>query len=145
MKKTYSVSRQLLVAFLATVAITTPLLAKSTVRLPAGSVDALAFAIASAGARGTVILESGLHQESATVTINIPVSLIGEAGAILQGATIPNLDDGSPDFVEPVLHVLAAQGVVVEGIAIQPPDGAIGNTGILIQNAPRTTIPLPLR
>ena len=40
-----------------------------TVALPAGSIDGLAAAIASAGPGGTVILKSGLHTESGTVTV----------------------------------------------------------------------------
>jgi hypothetical protein len=39
------------------------------VALPAGSIDGLAAAIASAGPGGTVILKSGLHTESGTVTV----------------------------------------------------------------------------
>jgi hypothetical protein len=141
MKKTYSMPGQLLGAFLVTIALATPSLAKNnTVTLPAGSVDGLAAAIASAGPHGTVIVESGLHRESGTVTVNIPVAIIGEAGAIIEGSTVPNGEGGPPDFIEPVLHINGTRGVLVQGVTIQPAPEAIGNTAVLVQNSPKTTI-----
>ena len=52
--------------------------------LPAGSVDQLAAAIAEAGPGGEVVLAAGIHKISGTVIVDIPVSIVGEDGAILK-------------------------------------------------------------
>jgi len=112
----------------------------ATIHVPAGSVDALAAAIASAGPSGTVVLESGTHHESGTVTVTEPVSIVGEAGAILIVATDPSTGEGWPDNIQPAIHILDASQVTVAGLDIQPPEGNQGNTGVLVQNAPETTL-----
>lgn len=74
-------------------------IAGAQVTLPAGSVDALAAAIAAAGNNGTVIVESGMHVESAQVVINSRVSIVGEPGAVLQVATTPDPNGVSSEAV----------------------------------------------
>ncbi len=64
----------------------------ATVTLAAGSTDGLADAIDEAGHGGTVIVESGLHEESGGVTVEFPVSIIGEPGAIIRVTTEPVFD-----------------------------------------------------
>lgn len=108
----------------------------STVSVPAGSVDALADAIASAGPGGIVVLKSGMHTESGTVEISQRVTLVGLPGAILQVAT-----DAAPPapFLEPALYVHNAAHVAIWGIDIRPAT-APGGTGILLENAPNALI-----
>jgi hypothetical protein len=108
----------------------------SIVVVPAGSVDALAGALATAGTGGIVVLQSGMHTESGTVTINTRVHVIGEPGAILQIDTQPFPAAG---FNDPALHVLGASRVLLWGIDLRPAQGS-GNTGILLQNASLATI-----
>jgi len=107
---------------------------RATVVVPAGSVDALADAIALAGPDGTVTLASGLHIESGSVLIPYPIRLLGEAGAVLESDTQPDLS-----ILDPALHVKDADGVVIEGVEIRPA-GAIGGTAVLIENARSTEI-----
>lgn len=103
------------------------------VYLPPGSSDGLADAIAAAGEDGTVILESGLHTESGTVVLDIPVSIIGEEGAILESDTSTVALPPIP--VEPALHVRNADGVLIEGLLIRPPEGQTGSCAILIEDS----------
>ena len=133
-------SRSLLALIITLVMATAVSAAGNLVSLPAGSVDGLAAALASAGPKGIVVVESGMHYESSTVVIGHEVTIIGEAGAIIEGNTTPNLDDGPPDFIDPVLHIHGARGVVIEGLTIQAAAGSVGNTAILIQDGPKTTI-----
>jgi len=106
---------------------------KKIVKVPAGSVDALAAAIAQVRDGGVVLLRSGQHTESGTVTVNHPVSIIGEPGAILIADTEPI----APNLVEPALHVLGASPVVVWGLDIRPKE-TVGGTAILIEDSPKT-------
>ena len=105
------------------------------VEVPAGSSDALAAALASAGPNGTVLLRAGVHSESGTVEITQTVTLAGEVGAVLQSATNPL----PADEVHPALWVHGASGVVIRGIEMRPA-GTIGNTGILLHNSPNASI-----
>ncbi len=56
---------------------------KKAVEIPAGSADALAAAIAEVRDGGVVLLRSGQHTESRTVTVDHRVKIVGEPGAIL--------------------------------------------------------------
>jgi nitrous oxidase accessory protein NosD len=115
-----------------------PLVASgATVYLAAGSVDALEDAIATAGPHGTVVLEGGLHSESATVTIDIPVRIVGEDDAILEVHTIP--DDDPPFEINAALHIYRTAGVVVDGLTLRPTAVPAGD-GILIQDSPHVTL-----
>lgn len=106
------------------------------VEVPAGSVDALADAIAAAGEGGTVLLKAGDHHESNTVTITHKVTIIGEAGATLISDTFPFTTSGT---MKPALHVYNTAQVVIYGLEILP-EGDIGGTAIFIENAPGTRV-----
>ena len=112
------------------------LAAGSVVEVPAGSVDALAHAIATAGNGGTVLLKSGTHYESNTVTISHTVSIVGEQGARLISDTFPFITTGT---MKPALHVYNAANVVIYGVEILPKD-EIGGTAVFIENAPGTQV-----
>ncbi|MCA9216179.1 MAG: right-handed parallel beta-helix repeat-containing protein [Planctomycetales bacterium] len=106
-----------------------------TVTLQAGSVDGLAGAIASAGPGGTVLVESGMHIESASVVVDIPVKIIGQPGAIIESATTPT--HGAAQG-EAALHVDGTHDVLIEGLTIQSP--SVSNIGILIEDSPGVTV-----
>ena len=116
--------------FFATI-LATSALAKpgQLVVVPAGSTDALEDAIAEAGPDGTVLLESGAHSESSRVVVDIPVSIIGEEGAVLE---VIKIGFG--------LHILDTEDVLVEGVSFFPPAGERGDVGILIQDSPHVII-----
>ena len=109
--------------------------ATTTVDLPDGSVDALAAAIAAAGPGGVVRVRSGEHRESGTVTITQTVSILGEPGANLVVDTKPQ----PPGTIVPALHVLNAPNTVIWRLKIRAKE-EIGNTGILVENSPQTSI-----
>lgn len=123
--------------------LTQPAVAKPppTVTLPAGSVDGLAAAIASAGPGGAVLVESGTHDESGTVTVGIPVTIVGEPGAVLRCGTAPSplLFPVTPAHVMPTLHILGADDVTVRGLEFVPA-GAAANCAVLIERANRARI-----
>jgi nitrous oxidase accessory protein NosD len=100
--------------------------------VPAGSVDALTAAIAEAGPGGEVVLAAGLHKISGTVTIDIPVSIVGEDGAILESSNLTD-DEG----VKAALHILGADRTRIENLIIQTPAdvNVAANAGIVIENA----------
>ena len=110
----------------------------STVVLPAGSVDGLAGAIAAAGPGGTVVVQAGLHSESASVTIGIPVTIQGEAGAIIESVT--SSTRAIPLIVDAALHVQGTDGVVIQGLTLRPPAGSVGGCAVLIEDAPGTAV-----
>lgn len=110
--------------------------ARAIVEVPAGSVDALADAIAEAGSGGTVLLKAGTHHESNTVTISHPVRIVGENGATLISDTFPS---GTTGIMKPALHLLNAPNVVIYGLEILPKEG-IGGTAIFIEDSPRSYI-----
>ncbi len=105
--------------------------------VPAGSVDALAQALTDAGEGGIVYLRSGLHTETARVTITKKVILIGENGAVLKVksvASLMNLANGVTQ-INPAIHVLNAPQTGIQNIEIQPMDSD-GSTAILYENSP---------
>jgi len=110
---------------------------RKVVEIPDGSVDALAAAIAEVRDGGVVLLRSGHHTESRTVTVDHSVKIVGEPGATLISDTRPGA--GLPATVDPALHVLGASQVVIWGLEIRPKD-AVGGTAILIENSPETVI-----
>jgi nitrous oxidase accessory protein NosD len=109
---------------------------RSVVTLPAGSVDGLAAAIADAGPGGTVNVASGPHIESGTVTINFPIRLMGEDGAVLIFDTDPLSIAGT---IVPALHVLDAPRSIISNLEIRPAN-AVGGTGILLENSDRSIV-----
>lgn len=107
--------------------------------VPAGSVDALAAAIASAGSNGIVILKSGLHTENNPVTITSRVNIIGENGAILKSAVTPSTI--YPLLINPAIHILNANKVKIWNVDFRP-TGSVGGTAILLENSPKANISL---
>lgn len=107
------------------------------VELEAGSADGLADAIAEAGPGGIVVVKSGHHTESATVTISNEVRIVGEPGAVLECDTEPIEVVG---VIEPALHVQDATGrVVIWGLEIIP-TAEVGGTAILIEGSPNSVV-----
>ncbi len=102
------------------------------VELAAGSVDGLAAAVTAAGANGTVIVKAGVHKESGTVTINFPVTIAGEPGAVLASGT--SSTGTSPIPVIPTLDIHNTTGVLVQGLSFQP-WGSAANCAVLIENS----------
>ena len=82
-----------------------------------------------------MLVESGLHTESASVVVDFPVKIIGEAGAIIESTTTPT--QGNPRG-DAALHISGTHDVLIEAITIQSPD--LSNIGILIENSPRVTV-----
>lgn len=109
---------------------------KGTVYVPSGSNDALAAAIAQAGERGVVVLESGEHYESGTVAVTERVTLVGEPGARLVVDTQPL---PVAPTMDPAIHVMDASHVGIWGIEIAQ-SGEIGGTAILAERAPHLVI-----
>jgi parallel beta-helix repeat protein len=109
-----------------------------TIRLAAGSSDALTAAIASAGPGGAVILESGLHTESAPVTVDFRVDIIGEPGAILETST--SADPDFPITINAAIHLKKAAHAKVQGIWFRAPAGTTGSCAVVIENSPHAQI-----
>jgi hypothetical protein len=112
--------------------------ASGTITVPAGSVDALASAIAQAGDGGKVLLAEGLHRESGSVLITQRVTILGEPGAILESGTSASQEPVS--VVQAALHVQGADDVKISGIQFQAAPGQIGNTAILLERATQARI-----
>lgn len=106
---------------------------KKTVEIPAGSVDALAAAIAQVRDDGVVLLRSGQHTESHTVTVDHSIKILGERGAVLIADTKPLA------AIDPALHISGAAGTVIWGLDMRPKE-AVGGTAILIENSPKVVI-----
>ncbi len=111
--------------------------------VPAGSVDGLSAAIAEAGPGGEVVLAAGLHKISGTVMVDIPVSIVGEDGAILESSNATaDGEDASLKYVKPALHIVGADHTRIENLIIQAPADAnvAANVGIVIDNAANVQI-----
>ena len=106
------------------------------VEVPAGSVDALAAAVAEVGEGGVVLLKAGAHHESGTVEINHRMSLVGEEGATLYSKTVTL---GTTGITDPAIFIHNAAGVTVQGIEFLP-DGEVGGTAIFTESAPNAVI-----
>ena len=108
---------------------------RATVYVPAGSVDALQNAINAAGPNGKVVVESGDHYESGTVTITQTVRLFGEEGANLYfdvagpGSNFPFVE---MNVLDPAIHIKDCNQVWIKGLNIFPQDGD-GSTGIFLE------------
>ncbi len=132
-----------LLAILLSAACITSLMAHEvkTVTLPADSFDGLAAAIAEAGPGGKVIVADGLHQESGTVLISNPVSIIGEPNAVIETATTPTEPNSSPPFaITAALHIQGTHDVAVERIWFRPPPESLSSTAIVIEDSPRVAV-----
>ena len=112
---------------------------RSTVVVPAGSVDALADAIAEAGVGGTVVLASGEHTENEPLVIDQQVKIEGEADAVL---LFPNAPAPAPIPVEilPAIHIKDASRVWLKDFSMSPGTEEAGRHAIVIQDGPRTRV-----
>lgn len=114
---------------------------RRAVRVPAGSVDALAGAIAEAGPRGVVLVESGEHVESETVTIEFPVTILGEEGAAILVDTQPYPDVVESDGAFYVNDANQGPGrVVIAGLEIRPQSADSAGTGIIVRDTSRVAV-----
>ncbi len=104
---------------------------RHVVFLPAGSTDALANAIAEVGPHGIVVLRAGVHHESGPVEIGIPVSILGEPGAVLESA-VPTWPVASPT-IQAALWV-RSPGFTLRGVEMRPA-GGLGGTALLLQGS----------
>ncbi len=109
--------------------------------LPAGSVDALAAAIANTCEGGIIYLKSGIHTESQSIVVNKTVKIIGEAGAVLKvKSALSPVDTAAGNIPLNVgLHILNAPGTLIQDIAIEPFDSN-GGTAILIENSSQSAV-----
>lgn len=114
--------------------MTYPVELRDAVTIPAGSVDALAAALAQSS---TVILEAGLHTETQGVTVSGYHRIIGQPGAVLRIASAPSTS--YPLLCNPALHLKNAGNSTIQGIKIEPAD-AIGGTAILVENSPKAVV-----
>jgi len=110
---------------------------KRPIVVPAGSVDALAGAIAAAGHGGVVILERGLHTEHSTVEIDRRVAIVGETGAVIESGVTHSND--VPTILRPAFWIHDAGGVTIWNLTMRP-IGSVAGTAILLENAPGTTV-----
>jgi hypothetical protein len=134
-----AISSKMFITMIAALVVAAPAWVNAgIISLPSGSVNALGAAIASVGSGGTVILKNGLHTESGTVNIGVPVSIIGEAGAVIVNNNAPSVNYPLP--IVPVLHIRNTRDVKVEGIWLRPRANGTANCAILIQNSPRVQI-----
>lgn len=113
---------------------------RDPVVVPAGSVDALAGAIAEAGAGGTVVLASGVHTENAAVLVEQRVKIEGETGAILHFPNSPEPVVLPSTELLPAIHVRNASRAWLKGFTIATGTEKGGRLGVIIEDAPRTRL-----
>lgn len=113
---------------------------KGGVSVPAGSVDALADAIAQAGPGGVVRVDRGVHYESETIEITHPVTIIGRRGAVVEIASLPYPDS---ELLDAAFYIHDANvgraSVTISGLEIRPA-GSIGGVGVLIENTAHAAV-----
>jgi len=124
-------------SLMAALGLTSTALAK-TVILPAGSVNALAAAVANAGLGGTVIVKTGLHTESGEVLVGFRAHILGEPGAILQSGTSPGAT--FPITVLGGIHLKGAAGATVSGIWFRPPSGSTASCAVVVEDSPHAEV-----
>lgn len=112
---------------------------RSTVTVPAGSVDALADAIEAAGPGGTVILASGEHTENEPVIIERRIQIVGEGDASLVFPNAP-APAGIPMEMIAALHIRNVSQVWLKNFSVSTGSSSRSRLGVLIQNASRTRI-----
>ncbi len=110
---------------------------RATVYLSAGSVDGLSAAIAEAGPNGKIVVESGDHWESGTVTVPYRVVIEGMDGARLYvgvsgpGTNFPFL---VTNVLDPAIYIKNAHMTRIKNLEILP-QGEKGSVGILTENS----------
>lgn len=110
----------------------------SVITIPAGSVDAIATALAKVDRNGIIRLASGDHTQNGTLLIDKTVTILGAPGArlLISGvAPFPTV----ADRIVPGIHVIKAERVRIRNVELVPVGGQ-GGTAILVQNAPYTFI-----
>ncbi len=110
---------------------------RSTVYLPAGSQDGLANAISQAGIGGKIVVKSGDHWESGTVTITKPVTIIGENGAKIYFDVSEKgggVFSATTNIIDPAIYVNGANFVRIKGLHMVPTKST-GNTAIFLEDA----------
>lgn len=105
----------------------------SIVFLPANSNDQLAAAVQAAGNGGIVVVKSGPHYESGTVTITQRVTILGLPGAVIHSGVQNTVALG---VIQPAIHVLGANRTWIAGLSFVPSAGPQdGGTAVLIENS----------
>ena len=108
--------------------------------VPAGSADALAAAINSAGSGGVVYLKAGTHTESLPITIRTSITIIGEDGSTLKIKSPINPPDSIKAVVlTPAFHVLNAPQTALFNLSVDPVDSAGGGFA-LFENSPQSAL-----
>ena len=88
--------------------------------IPAGSNNALAAAIAAAGADDVIILDAGDHTETGTVVVNKKVKIYGEKGANLIFSNTPSSPIAN---FSPAFHIQSgAEGTIIKGLVFKGND-----------------------
>jgi hypothetical protein len=107
---------------------------RAIVYLPAGSVNGLQNAISEAGWGGKVIVKSGDHWESGTVTIAQTVRIIGEENArIFFDVAAPGpFPTVTTNELDPAIFIKNVNMVWIKGLEIRPQTGK-GSTGIFLE------------
>lgn len=106
---------------------------RSTVVVPAGSVDQLAAALASAT---TVILAPGTHTETGTVLVSGFHNIIGQSGAVLRLTARP---DTALLPMQPGLHFKNASNSMISNVRIEGANELPG-CAILVENSTKATV-----
>ena len=110
------------------------------ITVPAGSSDAIAAAIKSAGTGGVVYLKAGTHTESLPITIRTSVTIIGEDGSTLKIKSPINPPDSIKAVVlTPAFHVLNAPQTAFLNLTVVPVDSAGGGFA-LFENSPQSAL-----
>lgn len=112
---------------------------RGIITVPAGSNDAIMAAVKAAGHGGTVILESGMHFESAPLFFDKPVKLKGKPGAIVEINVAEQDPSIFPWPVNPAIHIKGVGLAKIEGIEVRPKNDN-GSAAILLENAPSARI-----
>lgn len=112
---------------------------RNTIVVPAGSVDALAEAIAQAGNGGTVVLASGEHTETGMLLIDQRVKIEGEAGATL---LFPNAPPPMPIPLEiiPAIFIKDASQVWLKDFSMSTGTADAGRVAVMVERSPRTRV-----
>ncbi len=107
---------------------------RAIVYLPAGSVNGLQNAISEAGWGGKVIVKSGDHYESGTVTIAQTVRIVGEENArIYFNVAAPGpFPAVTTNELDPAIHIKNVNMVWIKGLQIRPQTGN-GSTAIFLE------------
>jgi len=107
------------------------------VHIPAGSTDVLQDVIDAAYPGDVIVLDAGDHMESGQLSINKPISLFGEAGAILTFGNVP----GSADFnfIAAIQINEGGSGTIIKKVDFRTAE-PIGGTAIFVNEANQVKI-----